>query len=372
MAPIRVGILGLSASSWAKNAHLPYLLQSPNHTVAALCNSSVEAAKKAVASLSLPPETKTYGSPADLAADPDIDLVVCSVRVDRHYETIKPAIEAGKTCFVEWPLASSYDQAKELLELSKKSGSKVMVGLQGQTTPVVRKLKQVIESGRIGRLLSVHASSEGLIGGPTMSEGVSYAVDKKVGGNMLTIAGGHFFDSLLYAVGELASLNATMSIQHPKVNLLDPQGKTVKTVERDTYDHISLQGKLAGSGASFAATLGGSSPLKGQPGQTWRIAGDKAVIEVSVPSFLQLSSGTTMTLRDWGSDEGESVDVSDPTDLIDKLPYPAIPVGNLYDAFAKDGKGEYPDWEWAVRRHALLQAMVDSEQNGERTSYTAV
>lgn len=111
------------------SAHLPYLLAPPHYDVVALCNSSEAAAKAAVERYELPGTTKTYGNPKDLAADADIDLIVCSVRVDRHYATIKPALEAGKDVFVEWPLASNLAHAEELVAIAKRTGSKTIVGL---------------------------------------------------------------------------------------------------------------------------------------------------------------------------------------------------------------------------------------------------
>lgn len=70
MPPIRVGLIGLSSSppdkyqgsGWATSAHLPYLLNSDVYTLVALCNTSVESAKKAVKLNNLPESTKTYGS----------------------------------------------------------------------------------------------------------------------------------------------------------------------------------------------------------------------------------------------------------------------------------------------------------------------
>lgn len=76
MAPIRVGLIGLSSNattSWASNAHLPYLTTSNGkYEIVALCNSSVEAAQKAVEAYKLPSSTKAYGDPQDLANDPEV------------------------------------------------------------------------------------------------------------------------------------------------------------------------------------------------------------------------------------------------------------------------------------------------------------
>ena len=129
MAPTCIGLIGLSASaSWAVWAHLPYLKDTSKYTIAALCNSSVENARAAIKVHGLPPTTKAYGSPQDLADDPEIDLVVCSVRVDRHYETV-PSLKAGKDIFCEWPLGKDLAEAQEMEEIAKSKGVRTMVGL---------------------------------------------------------------------------------------------------------------------------------------------------------------------------------------------------------------------------------------------------
>lgn len=71
MAPIRVGLIGLSGAppdayegtSWTPSAHLPYLKASPDYEIVALLNSSVESAKSAIARYELPSTTKAYGKP---------------------------------------------------------------------------------------------------------------------------------------------------------------------------------------------------------------------------------------------------------------------------------------------------------------------
>lgn len=198
MAPIRVAIVGLSASAkvkWAGDAHLPYLI-SPRgrskYELVALCNSSKEAAEAAVKHFNLPASTKTYGSPVDLAADPDIDLVAVSTRVDVHYGTVKPSIEAGKAVFVEWPLAENFARARELTDLAKEHGVKTMVGVQGRVSPVPLKVQEVIESGALGKILSSDVRTyQSLLPRAGLPESLTYFADRKVGGNNITIAFAH-------------------------------------------------------------------------------------------------------------------------------------------------------------------------------------
>lgn len=196
MAPIRVGIIGLSSSaktSWASSAHLPYLQSVPDKfLIIALCNSSVTAALKSISEYGLPSTTKAYGDPDDLAQDPNIDLMVCCTRVDSHYSTISPSIKAGKDVYVEWPLASRVDEARELANLAQQNGVKSMVGLQGRVSPIINTIKRLLDSGEIGQVLSSSVSASG--GSrlrDSLPEGLKYFTEKDVGGNVATIGYAH-------------------------------------------------------------------------------------------------------------------------------------------------------------------------------------
>lgn len=198
MAPIRVALIGLSTSaktSWASSAHLPYLISERGRSkfqMVALLNSSVQAAKDAITSYNLPPETRAYGDPSALAADPDVDLVVCNTRVDKHYETIYPSVAAGKGVYTEWPLASNAKQARELAELAKKSGSRAIIGVQGRLAPIALKIRELIDQGRIGKVLSSEVRATGGTNDrERLPEGLSYFYKREVGGNLHTISFAH-------------------------------------------------------------------------------------------------------------------------------------------------------------------------------------
>lgn len=196
--PVRIGLIGLSKSaavSWASAAHLPYLLSPRGRArfeIAALCNTSVESARRAVEAFELAPGTKTYGDTAQLAADPDIDLVVCNVRVDRHHEIIRPSVEAGKAVFCEWPLASNLDQVRDLAALAREKGGRTMIGTQGRVAPVVVKMRELLEQGRIGKILSSEVRAAGGSNDRLVfSNFMDYFTQRAVGGNFVTIGVGH-------------------------------------------------------------------------------------------------------------------------------------------------------------------------------------
>jgi predicted dehydrogenase len=94
-----------------------------------------------------------YDNPSAIAKDPNVDIVAVSVNVPEHYKLIVPALEAGKDVFSEWPLARNLSEAEELVKLAKAKGVKTVVGLQARQNPAIIKAKEIIESGKLGRVL---------------------------------------------------------------------------------------------------------------------------------------------------------------------------------------------------------------------------
>lgn len=82
MAPIRVGLIGLSGApadkyegtNWSYLGHLPYLTKTPHYEIVALLNSSAESARAAVQKYNLPSETRTYGDPSG-----EFTIILCSI-----------------------------------------------------------------------------------------------------------------------------------------------------------------------------------------------------------------------------------------------------------------------------------------------------
>jgi predicted dehydrogenase len=198
---IRVGLIGLSsnkeaqfAGAWGKNAHFPFLTKSDQYVITALCNSSLESAKKAIQVHGLDAgKVQTYGDPTSLANDPNVDLVVCSVNVKEHYNLIKPAVSAGKMVFCEWPLASNLTQMKELVDLAEQTKSKTFVGLQGRNGVYNNVIRSFIgdREGQFGEVLSTQMTAYGTIHGMANLKEMAYLMDIKTGGNIFTISAIH-------------------------------------------------------------------------------------------------------------------------------------------------------------------------------------
>ncbi|KAF7308354.1 GFO-IDH-MocA domain-containing protein [Mycena chlorophos] len=375
MAPIRVALIGLSsnaATSWASAAHLPYLLTArgrEKYQIVAVCNSSLENARKAIATYNLPATVKAYGDSVELAKDPNIDLVVCATRVDVHYGNVKPALEAGKDVLCEWPLAHDSKHARELANLAEAKGVKTIVGTQGRLAPISDRLREVIQSGRIGKVLSVEARAfGGLNGRDTAPASLSYFFDRKIGGNVFVIGFGHLFDTLQSIVGEMSNLQGHLHLQRPTINLRGPpSNEIVGTTNSNMPDLIFAHGTLAESpttqkDAPVHIRTRVGQPWPGEPPLVVRINGGKGELR------LTLWGGMSMAFAyEWPA-KPSVIEVHDyTTDQVEEVPWEwdewqnelgnqAKNIGRLYEAYAR-GEG-YPTFEDAARRHEQLDKLL--------------
>ena len=344
------------------SAHLPYLLQSPHYEITALCNSNVKSAEAAIARHGLAASTKAYGNPGDIANDPDVDLVVCSVRVDRHHQLIMPSLMAGKAAFVEWPLASNLKQAEEMLAAGKNSGSKTIVGLQSRANPLVQKVKELVETKAIGGILSSNLTFA--LGMPGNIIEDVYMADKKVGGNFFTIIFGHIADAALYALGGLDELSASLSTRRPDVKILGANGNVEMELVRDTPDHIMLQGTLSGSKAPVSIVVRHGKAFPDTPRLTWHILGTKGEIRVKTNMAMNITLGDEkIEVFDHEKDAVEEVKIEYQEEVKD-LSLFGKNIGALYELYAKGGtvdKG-FVDFEQAVGMHRIIDAMEKSSE----------
>jgi len=84
--------------------------------------------------------------------DPEIDAVAIATPMHLHYSMAKAALEAGKHCFIEKPMAGSARECVDLCRLAGEKGLKIMVGHTFLFSPPIRKIKAIIDSGEIGEV----------------------------------------------------------------------------------------------------------------------------------------------------------------------------------------------------------------------------
>ncbi|KAF8850468.1 putative dehydrogenase [Acephala macrosclerotiorum] len=343
MAPICVGLIGLSGAppdkyegvSWTPSAHLPYLIASPHYKIIALLNTSISSAKAAIQRYKLPSSVRTYENPDALAKDDEVDLVACSVRVDRHFQAVEPSLEAGKAVFVEWPLDRNLSIAKEMAALAAKSGSKTIT----------------IDEGKIGKVLS------STIFGPQGN-----------GGETEVKNWGHAIEFITYVLGEFKlGWQSLMANRHETKNIIDPSkgGEVVERDKRNTVpDQIMFQATTEKDDIPVSIHLRGGATFPRTPTCEWRIQGSHGELRLTASS-INLNVGVPNTkVEFWdgiGLDEGGKAELLEPEkdewDVNEEKGF-GFAVGNIARLYEAYRKGEWiPDFEWGVRRHQLIEEM---------------
>jgi predicted dehydrogenase len=182
-----------------------------------------------------------YGSYAEALADPRGEAAIICTPHDRHLADARAAFAAGKHVLIEKPLARTLDESDEIIAAAGAADRVLMVAEQFHFMPAFRRVKAVIDSGRLGGLRELHLIHRGFGAPNDWRLGADAA-----GGGALIDGGIHYVHNLRRWGGEVRRV----------VALRPPQ--TVMAMEGE--DAISLLAELE-SGA-----LGLLSNSRGAPG----------------------------------------------------------------------------------------------------------
>lgn len=78
--------------------------------------------------------------------------VVIATPAETHYELARRALEAGKDVLCEKPLALTYEQGAELVQLAEGQGRILMVGHVMEHHPGIVRLLELVRSGELGKV----------------------------------------------------------------------------------------------------------------------------------------------------------------------------------------------------------------------------
>jgi predicted dehydrogenase len=108
------------------------------------------------------PDARKTTSYEEMIADPELDAVAIATPVVTHFELAREALLAGKHVFVEKPLALSSALGEQLVALAEERALVLMPGHLLLYHPGVAKLKDLVDSEELGRLLYVYGNRQNL------------------------------------------------------------------------------------------------------------------------------------------------------------------------------------------------------------------
>jgi predicted dehydrogenase len=359
---IRVGIIGANPDrGWAAQAHIPALTSlSDDFEITALSTTRRESADAAGKLFGVP---LAFDNHQELVNSPAVDVVAVTVKVPYHLELATAALDAGKAVYCEWPLGNGLKEAETLAALAKKKGVLAVAGLQARSAPSVAYVRDLIEQGYVGEVLSTTLIGSGMGWGPTVEPYNAYVNDKKNGATMLSIALGHAVDALCHCLGEVGELSATMTVRRKTFAIAETGESKPMTAD----DQVCVSGLLEGGPALSIHYRGGSSrgtnllwEINGTEGdlQLTAAGGQAQIFEMDVRG----GKGAQASLEilpvpeqyRWSPPQG---------------PGPSTNVAQAYARFARDyreGTHFCPTFEDAVTRHRMLNAIETAAATGQR------
>jgi predicted dehydrogenase len=216
------------------------------------------------------PGATAFGAYQDLVSSPGIDIVYVATPQHRHAEDALLALSGSKHVLVEKPLV--LDEASALA-IAAEAEQHSLLALEGMWTlfnPLVGRVLDLAESGRLGRLRSFSANT-GPIGVPVGHR----ALQPELGGSLL-------WECLVYPVAVLGALDPAFA---------EPDTvHAVSLVRQDGFDEASTVVLTAGAAV---ATFGGSfSPGSSQAASSRvQLLFDNAWVELAElynPSTLRI------------------------------------------------------------------------------------
>jgi predicted dehydrogenase len=359
---IRVGIIGVNPDrGWAAQAHIPALTSlSDDFEITALSTTRRESADAA---------SKLFGVPVavdnhqDLVNSPAVDVVALTVKVPYHLQLATAALEAGKAVYCEWPLGNGLNEAETMAALAKKQGVLAVAGLQARSAPAVAYVRDLIEQGYVGEVLSTTLVGSGMGWGPTVEPFNAYVNDKKNGATMLSIALGHTADALCYCLGEVRELSATMAMRRETFTIAG----TDESRPMNADDQVCVSGLLEGGAALSIHYRGGTS--RGT-NLLWEINGTEGDLQLTATGGQ--AQIWELDVRGGKGDQSSLELLPVPEQYRwapPQVPGPSTNVAQAYALFARDyreGTHLCPTFEIAVTRHRMLNAIETAAATGQR------
>ncbi|MFP3909973.1 MAG: Gfo/Idh/MocA family oxidoreductase [Halobacteriota archaeon] len=99
-------------------------------------------------------ETQFYPHFTDLLEE--VDIVTIAVPTSLHKEVALKAAEIGVDMLIEKPIAESLESAEQIIRAGEENNVKIMVGHIERFNPAVVKLKEIVEQGVLGDIISIH------------------------------------------------------------------------------------------------------------------------------------------------------------------------------------------------------------------------
>jgi len=254
MKKIGIGIIGFGNMGMAH----AYSIQNLRYFASGLefepgivgvCTRSIEKSEKLCKRFGF---SKAFASEDELINSPDIDVVDICTPNHLHLDAIKKAAAAGKHILCEKPLCPTYAQAAEAAAcVSDASGTVNGTVFNNRHLSAIRRAKELISEGRLGRILAFEASYlHNSCLDPKKAAG--WKQSGEYGAGVLRDLGSHALDLVYFLCGRFSSISAKKQIAFP--NRIGVNGEEWQT-DADEAVYINATLECGAHGTVHASKL---------------------------------------------------------------------------------------------------------------------
>src|SRR3989344_413560 len=149
--------------------------------------------------------TKFYRDYEEMLEKEEIDLVSVCVPTSLHFKVASYCLKKKVHTLLEKPITSNINDAQKLINLAKRNKVKLLVGHIERYNPALRQVKEIVDSGILGRIIAITSRRVG--GFPPQIKDVDVAVDLAI----------HDIDISNYLLGELpTNISVNKQLNHTR------------------------------------------------------------------------------------------------------------------------------------------------------------
>jgi predicted dehydrogenase len=233
MNRIKAAIFG---AGFIGRVHLDAVRRLESVELTALVDPNIDVARQLGAGFAIPTVVTDYRA---VLSDSEIDTVHICTPNAQHFSMAKEALQAGKHVACEKPLATTVDEAQELVALAAQTGLRNCVCHNLRYYPLVQQIRRMREAGDLGEILFVQGSytQDWLL----YDTDWNWRIDSKVGGVSRCMAdiGSHWFDMAEHVTG--LRVSSKRSIETYANKLLGPEDYIAKPVDTEDFGAVIFQ-----------------------------------------------------------------------------------------------------------------------------------
>lgn len=181
-------------------------------------------------------------------------------------------------------------------------------------------------------------------------------------------------------LGDVHNIKPHLQLQRPSIKIYDSHtGEFIENAQSEVPDLIYVTGTLPGTrhiaqDATLSLRFRRAQVFEGEPALVWSILGEKGEIRLmaAASTMLQASSLADVTIHVENHETGNVEPVNFDWGAYSELPFIARSYGPLYEAYASEAEGKYPDFEHALKRHRQLEEIWSGFNTCSLSPHTSV